>query len=281
MCLITLNTAETRFTKAWLTDFFNHNSDGLGVMYAENGELIVEKFVPKNVKQALKFYATHIEGKDAIVHWRMRTHGDIDTANSHPYEVLNKKDHGIDLWMMHNGILHDVNDDQQEMSDTWHFIRDTIRPILSEYPALLHHQAFIELLEERIGESNKLAFMDNLGNRTIVNEHAFVEFNGAKLSNTYAWSSWSKHNLDGPEPYPAYKLYKTYSYGKSPQDYWHNDTDEDEFLPKASHESCDLLDMVYNYPDEVALLLEDYAVCASDVQRYVDDFNDFGTEDAA
>jgi len=275
MCLITINTTETKFTEAWLLDFFSYNEDGLGVMYSENNELVIEKFVPKNKAQALEFYSTHVEGKNAVVHWRMRTHGATDMANAHPYEVLNKEEHGIDLWMMHNGILSGVANDQPHMSDTWHFIRDTMRPLLASFPELLNTPAFIELIEENIGSSNKLVFMDTFGNTTVINEAAFHEFSGAKLSNTYAWSSWSRDNLETPEKeVQAYKHnYSKSSYAPTISAYNRYEGSfydaEDEAAYKSMEEEYATLEqIVWDNPVAVASLLDDYGITAHDVQLY-------------
>ena len=288
MCLITINTADTLFTSAWLLDFYRYNADGLGVMYAEAGELFIEKFVPKSEKQVLNFYRTHVDGREAVVHWRMRTHGATNTDNAHPYEVLNKAEHGLDLWMMHNGILSGVASDVKEMSDTWHFIRDTLKPLLAQNVDLLRNLAFIELLEDRIGCSNKLVFLDNLGRRTIINEAAFTDFSGARLSNTYAWSSHAKHNTAFPEePIKSYlksgkkgnsKDYRSYQ-GYSPyqgSNWWSLNAQDEEDDPNplrsvglASFSAYeDLENTVYEYPEAVASLLHDYGITAADIRSY-------------
>lgn len=290
MCLITINTTETTFTAAWLLDFFDYNADGLGVMYAEEGVLTIEKFVPKTEAEVLKFYSEHVAGREAVVHWRMKTHGKIDAANAHPYQVLNMKEHGLDLWMVHNGILSGVNADRKEMSDTWHFIRDTVRPILIENVDMLRNPAFIELLEDRIGSSNKLVFLDNLGRQTVINEAAFHDFSGAKLSNTYAWSSHSKHNLEAPEAYPVYgnvattgyhaKQYSVYTKPSQPA-YWSREEEEEEdneLYHKSEWDKAivaqeeeiedysELVDLVYQYPEAVANMLTDYGITAQDLK---------------
>ena len=283
MCLITLNTPHTNFSDAWLLDFYDHNQDGLGVMYAENSELVIEKFVPKTEKAVLQFYNQHIAGKHAVVHWRMKTHGKIDIANAHPYEVLNKAEHGLDVWMVHNGILSGVKSDQKAMSDTWHFIRDTIRPLLAENAALLHHPAFIKLLEDRIGSSNKLVFLDNLGRQTVINSAAFHDFSGAKLSNTYAWSSHSKHNTAFPEdylsPYGRSTSSQHAGYGWNSYTPYqgstarHQASEEQAMAERTVYTAYsgfdDLEQTVYENPEAVACLLQDYGMTAADIRGYL------------
>ena len=203
-------------------------------------------------------------------------------ANAHPYEVLNKAEHGIDLWMVHNGILSGVSADQKHMSDTWHFIRDTMRPMLASFPELLRNPAFIELVEDRIGASNKLVFMDSFGTITTINEAAFHNFSGAKLSNTYAWSSWSKDNLKGPvEHVKTYKhswskssLSTTTKYNSYSSQYgsFYDAGADKEADPETWDETQDFADMeelVYSHTETVTCLLQDYGVTSKDLKDYI------------
>ena len=190
MCLLVTQSASSpQLTAKWLTDFYESNADGVGVMYVENGELIVEKLLPKTATDLIQFYHQHIDGRDCAFHLRMKTHGHIDMENCHPYEVLNKDEHGVDLWLMHNGVLHTDNKADITKSDTWHYIRDYLRPILEYNPDFAFHPAFAELIGEHIGTGNKFVLMDNLGRQTIINEEQGVYWGGRWLSNTYAWSA--------------------------------------------------------------------------------------------
>ncbi len=155
--------------------------------------------------------------------------------------------------------------------------RNTHKPLLVAFPDLLHSPEFIELLENRIGSSNKLVFLDNFGNLTVINEKAFNEFAGAKLSNTYAWSSHSRNNLKGPLPKPVVNSVKGY------YDYWgktkypapsyympstvvaFKDEEEDEI-------DVDLMDMeeiCYQHPETVASFLLDFGIIADDLNKYM------------
>lgn len=190
MCLLVTQSATSpQLTAKWLTDFYESNADGVGVMYVENGELIVEKLLPKNPTDLIQFYHQHIEGRDCAFHLRMKTHGHIDMENCHPYEVLNKAEHGVDLWLMHNGILHTDNKADITKSDTWHYIRDYLRPMIGNNPDFAFHPAFAELIGEHIGTGNKFVLMDNLGRQVTINEEQGVYWGGRWLSNTYAWSA--------------------------------------------------------------------------------------------
>ena len=198
MCLlITQNNNSARLSDIWLEDFYDYNSDGVGVMYAHNDQLVIEKVLPKNAHQFVAFYREHIEGKPCAFHLRMRTHGAIDLDNCHPYEVLNRAEHGLDLWLMHNGVLSTGNARDLTKSDTWHYIRDFLRPMLANNPDYAFSDSFAQIVGTHIGASNKFVLMDNQGRMTTINRDSGVFWAGLWLSNTYAWSA-SKNTSKKP-----------------------------------------------------------------------------------
>ena len=221
MCLLVTQSSNSPIlSDAWLEDFFDYNSDGVGVMFSNNGDLVIKKIIPKNAKEFIQFYRADIQGRDCAFHLRMRTHGAIDLNNCHPYEVLNRAEHGIDLWLMHNGILSTGNKANEKMSDTWHYINDYLKPMLAGNPDFAFHPAFKALVSDHIGGSNKFVLMDNEGRQVVINKDAGVYWGGLWLSNTYAWSASKsagknpvgvkksyKQAKEKPEVKPAYKGY--------------------------------------------------------------------------
>lgn len=205
MCLLVKQPSTTNFTDAFLEDVFLKNSDGLGVMYAEDGKLHVYKCLPATAQDFIDFYRKHAEGRDCVWHARMQTHGDIDFDNCHPYKVTEN------IWLAHNGILSTGNDADKTRSDTWHFIRNVMAPALEAKPELMQDAEWIDFIGQLIGRTNKFGLMDNHGNIAIVNEMAGVEFVGAWLSNTYAWST---HKFGFQSSYQSQKGY-TSMYGRS------------------------------------------------------------------
>jgi hypothetical protein len=237
MCLLVTQSAiSPKLSHEWLKDFYSYNADGIGVMRSRENQLIVEKILPKDADDFINFYEKHIYGYDCAFHLRMKTHGHIDLINCHPYEVLNKADHGIDLWLMHNGILHTDNKADISKSDTWHYIKDYLYPMLYKNPDFAFTDAFNDIISDHIGTSNKFVLMDNLGRSTIINQDQGVYWGGLWLSNTYAWSAsatatstpendlkiWESQVLENPDkPKLNYKSYSyNYSYGYPYQTYY-------------------------------------------------------------
>lgn len=182
MCLLVQQPKSTDFTKDFIEDVYQKNSDGFGVMYAEGGKVHIYKCLPKNAQEMVEFYQQHAEGRDCIWHARMRTHGDTDMDNCHPYHVTD------DIWMAHNGILSSGNAADQSKSDTWHFIKNVLRPSLSHNPDLMLDPDWCRFIGSIIGSSNKFGFLRSDGEFSLINEKSGVNFVGAWLSNTYAWT---------------------------------------------------------------------------------------------
>jgi len=283
MCLlVTQNSTSPVLSNDWLIDFHSSNSDGAGVMYADDGNLIIQKILPKSPQDFIEFYHANIKGKNCAFHLRMKTHGDIDLENCHPYEVLNRADHGIDIWLMHNGILSTGNKADTSKSDTWHYIRDFLRPMLIENPEFAFHPSFASIVGSHIGSSNKFVLMDNLGRIATINQSSGVFWAGLWLSNTYAWSASNSASdvpcasakqakaqaKEKPIKYsPISKSYDAYSYYDSRKDDYYDgeyrgassyqwiDGDENDgfaYPNQASSRTC--------FEDDFAIVLEELEI---------------------
>jgi len=239
MCLlVTQSKISPKLSHEWLKDFYSYNADGIGVMRSKNNQLIIEKILPKDADDFINFYEKHIFGFDCAFHLRMKTHGHIDLINCHPYEILNKADHGIDLWLMHNGILHTDNKADITKSDTWHYIKNYLMPMLAKNPDYAFTESFNEIISDHIGSSNKFVLMDNLGRQAVINQDQGVYWAGLWLSNTYAWSAsntatetaennltlWESQILENPDkPQLNYGYYNYGSYNNYSSDYYYQE----------------------------------------------------------
>lgn len=181
MCILVHQPAGNTISEAMLKDFYDLNPDGFGAMFAVDGKIEVIKTLASE-EEIIKIYNEHVAGKEAIIHFRMKTHGDIDLNNCHPYHVTD------DIWLAHNGILSEGNPVDKSKSDTWHYIEYVLRPTLTAQPELLENKDFINYLGVMIGNGNKFGVLNNEGKVFIVNRDEGVEHAGLWLSNTYAWT---------------------------------------------------------------------------------------------
>lgn len=188
MCLLIHKPAATTFTDEELRDFYKRNNDGFGFMYPKEGRL----HIYKQVAPVESFIAAFREREDEemFIHLRMRTHGDVDIHNCHPYPVLTREEGKAlgPVWLMHNGVLSSGNDKDRSKSDTWHYINDVLRPILLPNPVLLLVPEFQRLIASAIGTNNKFALATANGDFIILNKSSGTEHKEAWFSNTYAWS---------------------------------------------------------------------------------------------
>lgn len=264
MCLLVVqNERSPSLDDAWLKDFYSYNSDGVGLMFADPSGLQVEKILPKDENDFIQFYKDRIAGKNCAFHLRMRTHGDIDLLNCHPYEVLNKKEHGLDLWMMHNGILSTGNASDPSKSDTWHYIQKYLKPMLIKNPDYAFTQSFKDVIGCHITSSNKFVLMDDQGRQAIINQSSGVFWAGLWLSNTYAWSASSNasKNPVGKKQWgkqakekPVVRSYKSYQMPYSYDDY-------------AEYDDLDY--------SQIELLFDDLSYCGYAVDVSLAEMEDF------
>ena len=191
MCLLFFKPAAVRFTDAQLTDMYVKNPDGFGVMFARDNVLHISKNLG-SVHDWIEFHRKY-EHVDACWHTRMKTHGNIDLENAHPYPVYGfDAAHPLPVAMMHNGVLHTGNRADTTKSDTWHYIRSFLHPLTAKDPDVIFSPEFNDVISKHIGSSNKFAFMDSKGRVQIINKSAGIEWGGAWFSNTYAWSAYNE-----------------------------------------------------------------------------------------
>jgi predicted glutamine amidotransferase len=251
MCILIHHPANVSFSDELLNDFYDHNSDGFGAMYSEGGKLVVVKTLG-NPQEINALYKDALKGRECIIHYRMKTHGDIDLENCHPYKVTD------DIWMAHNGILSMGNPIDKTKSDTWHFIKFMLRPALEANPMLIFDPDYQDYLENMIGGSNKFAFMHSSGESVVINYDAGVEHEGAWLSNTYAWSA---HKHGHGVKYKTNKYYSG-SWGIN-DDYGYNIKGSTKHSSKTLASGAAFGD----YDDEYAEF-EDYALYDCDVSSF-------------
>lgn len=200
MCLLFQKPADVTFNDAQLTDMYRSNPDGFGIMYSEGNQLAIDKGIG-SVANWITFFRKY-EKQAACFHLRMRTHGDIDLENCHPYPVYGFDDaeYTVPLALMHNGILSHGNAADKSKSDTWHYIRHTLHVLLAKDPDLIFSDVLGSMISRDIGHNNKFAIMDHTGRTQIINRGSGVTWGGVWFSNTYAWSSRDNTLYPGINP---------------------------------------------------------------------------------
>lgn len=188
MCICIAKPADKELSKETLQTCWDNNSDGAGFMYNVNGSLKIKKGFFR-FDDFWKSYSNSCQDKKAVVHFRIKTHGNIDVENCHPFKV------NPGLAFVHNGVIHSVDTTKdKEKSDTWHFNSQLLQPLINKYTDILETDAAQMLIGEFIGYS-KLVFLDSKDNITIINADKGVEDDGIWYSNTsYKQSKKRKHH---------------------------------------------------------------------------------------
>jgi predicted glutamine amidotransferase len=174
MCIAIYKPENNIISKETLAQCFKSNSDGAGFMFVNEKQLHTNKgfFTFDSFWDA---WEPH-QNKQAVLHFRIKTHGAISVDNCHPFNI-NKG-----LAFVHNGIISGYGSEKE--SDTKDFGDKILQPLVAKWGNLsLFQPAIKSLLEARIGYS-KLIFLDRHGNHDIFNENKGVWDNGVWYSNS-------------------------------------------------------------------------------------------------
>lgn len=190
MCLIVVkNSDNASFSVQDFRASFTRNNDGTGIMYIDNGRIVVEKAIGA-LKNHIDMYYKHMHKKQFILHHRFATQGEKTELNIHPFKVLSIDDGDpYDLYFAHNGMISMQKfslDAAKNLSDTHLFALEYLQPMMKQFPNIIENPVFQKMLHDFIGTSNKLAFLRSDGAVWIFNKSQGEEHNGCWLSNGYS-----------------------------------------------------------------------------------------------
>jgi hypothetical protein len=168
----------------------SNNPHGFGLFFpTKNGKVHVHKIMPKKFEDVLavwNLYKDHDAPKS--VHFRYKTKGEMERTNVHPFRVLSKAEHGREIWMMHNGTIGDAPDIKTDRSDTWHFAKYILQPVLAAHPELIQDKDFHALVEAMV-KGDRMLFLDGESGETVrinpTNQGGHVNKEGIWISNNY------------------------------------------------------------------------------------------------
>jgi hypothetical protein len=263
MCLIIKSDNASELKANLLKSAYSNNSDGFGGMFLADGKIQTFKELPKNENEVIKLWDKFKDMKIPMgLHFRFTTNGGTNKANCHPFEVLNKKQHNRDIWVMHNGPQLPTPMIDVDKSDTHQYVKWVLRPMLANNPELIYNKDWKEMIEDSIG-SDKLLFLDGSnGKFTIINEDHGETLDNMWLSNTYSINRGvgSDYDVDtdtiSNKPKNNYISFNS-SWGQG-YDYTYDDniSDYSKYVSKANaKKTVDLCDdnMPYNLADLVGL----------------------------
>jgi len=187
MCIIIVKQIGIPLREDRLRYCFDKNPHGAGFAVQKADKIIIEKGFYK-WEEFLDAVKEHILDEDrAILHCRIRTHGNNDAGNTHPFPITD------DIKMLrteslittesvvaHNGTIRNVTPSKEKLSDTQEFIR----AILSDKGIktwIWKSEAIQKLIKEFIN-SSRLALMHPKYEILTIGE--FYDESGISYSNT-------------------------------------------------------------------------------------------------
>jgi hypothetical protein len=232
MCIAILNTKGATLKKQLLSNCWENNGDGAGILYIDNYNQL-QTF--KTLDSFDEFYENYISIKQTfgrrnmLLHFRISTHGTINEENCHPFIVDDN------VGFIHNGMISNVPDSVQ-YSDTNMLNRTLLQKMKVGFE---QDDDVLDFLMSLIGSGNKLVFLNKNNEWSIVNETAGHWHLGCWFSNdSYkAVNDWydfggvkkkkSKGSRVGFTPQYSYQdFYKDYDYndgfGTAKDEYCHD-----------------------------------------------------------
>lgn len=196
MCLITYSRTGELLDRDRFRASHSHNNDGMGFMWHQDGRVEARRYV--GTEDELWKQYQQVEGKPHALHQRFATSGGRKTAMAHPFRILSKDRDGVDIYMMHNGVISSMPTTQNH-SDTFVFVRDYLRPLLAKDPELFKQKHFSWLLASAIGSGNKLLFMTSFDNNAyIINKSAGKDEDKFWFSNSYSLTGFHRSTYKYP-----------------------------------------------------------------------------------
>lgn len=175
------------------------NKHGFGITYVDNGGLrFIRSVQEPNDPKIVADHLQQLKDRKIWLHLRHATVGAVNKTNNHPFLILSKKKHGMDLAFMHNGTLYSYKPkDGCPDSDTLVFAREFVTPIALRLYAfnkqrLLTDEWFTRFMKVEAGYSSVVVFVDGNGNTAYINKDKGKDFEGWWASNDYSF--WQNHH---------------------------------------------------------------------------------------
>lgn len=268
MCILIAKPKNVKMpSEETMKNCWESNPDGAGIAWSDGHKLFLRKGFMKWNDFIKEYRTLNLNNFDAIIHFRIATHGTVKPSNTHPFNVSDRIVAG------HNGILPITPEGDWTDSET--FFKRVASPILETYS--LDSLVFEQAVNAVIGTS-KLAFLTDSSKLKTFGK--FIIEDGVMYSNTTFMGygkSRKKSKKRGKSSYSFndYELgwYDDYPYYESE----YSDFKEDEDLYD------DLTYSMYVYMEGFMIEFNDFegAVSYIDVKNYIysmDRFKKISTE---
>lgn len=193
MCLIFYSENGNLPAKSALRVAYENNPDGVGIMYHDGKKVQV-------IRGLLDFDATwgilsllRAHQYKFACHFRYRTKGPISSKTCHPFRIreyrkIGKgKNDGFNTFMMHNGTFMHITVPKGQ-SDT-QAMAGYLETLVNKHGShLLTDQSNLRQMGKKVGDYNKMVFMNDNGEVNIVNAKSGFVKGGIWYSNNYSFT---------------------------------------------------------------------------------------------
>jgi hypothetical protein len=168
MCIIINNPTGSPLLPLRLETARKNNRDGAGFMWHDQTTGRVQTLRGMFSTNEILDMHRMLEGTPHAIHMRYRTRGPVGVDACHPFQILSEEEHGVDLYMMHNGTLSAMPSSKTD-SDTMLFAQ-RLREKISAWdnPLDLMREHVLARMGKTIGD-NRLVFYASGGLTAIVN----------------------------------------------------------------------------------------------------------------
>lgn len=169
---------------------YENNPHGYGFMWIEQGRVNAIKGLCdfEQIWQVSKM----LKGMTYALHLRWRTTGKISEEQCHPFTVLEKDKHGIDMMLMHNGTIFSMPH-HPEKSDTQLFAEKLSTKIIDNDPKF--RMNYFYKMDSIIGHHNKIVMLTSDNRTFFINKPAWKNIDGVMYSNTYSLQHGYRKNI--------------------------------------------------------------------------------------
>jgi hypothetical protein len=225
------------------------NPDGYGVSVIDRGEMTVfTGLAEKSEVHAEEVQKILEQAKDlpTMVHFRYATAGKRTVANTHPFSLLTKKEHGVDVSLMHNGTMPFFKIEGSDESDTARFVFEVAKPLFIR--AWKYHEGDEEQLMDDHALQQALKAMVGHGVLTLQSSNgSLVKVNGF-FGQDYDWGWASNKN---PLIVPQKEEKKVYPAGATTP--WYGRENASTWKAKADERDSNALEQGEAIKDMVRL----------------------------
>jgi len=181
-----------------------NNPDGFGFCVPDgDGMLYTQRSADTpDPKELWDLLHGEFKKEDVLIHLRYTTAGETVVRNAHPFPVMEKAKHGVDMRMMHNGTLSKYKPSNAAVnkweSDTRVFTREFLRPVVQRMALAIGAENVADdnlteyLIDDQLTASSVVVLMDGNGRMTFVNalgNGGFFDTKGCYFSNKYSFDA--------------------------------------------------------------------------------------------